>query len=98
MSILKAYSEMHPTSFFFFSHLKKHKTCHCKMFRMFSKDHIFISNVFSVSAYNTLTTKRIVKKVCSKNKCHFCHNKKFRLPISIPTCSTECFYLSPCFI
>ena len=89
MSILKAYSEIHPTSFFFFSHLKKHKTCHCKMFRMFSKDHIFISNVFSVSAYNTLTTKRIVKKVCSKNKCHFCHNKKFRLPISIPTCSTE---------
>ena len=86
MAILKTYSEMHPTSFFFFSHLKKYKTCHCEMLRMFSKDHIFISNVFSVFS---LTTKRLVKKVCSKNKCHFCHNKKFRLPILIPTCSTE---------
>ena len=69
---------MHPTSFFF-SHLKKYKTCHCEMLRVLSKDRAYQSQLFS--AYNTLTTKPIVKKFCLKNKCHFFPNKKFRLPI-----------------
>ena len=38
---------------------------------------ISITNALSVSAYNTITTKLIVKKFCWKNKCHFLHNKRF---------------------
>ena len=40
---------------------------------------ISITNVLSVTAYNTLATKPTVKKFCWKNKCHFLPNKKFRL-------------------
>ena len=43
---------------------------------------ISITNVLSVSAYNTIMTKPIVKKFCWKNKCHFLPNKKFRLVLS----------------
>ena len=43
---------------------------------------ISIRNVLSVSAYNTITTKRIVKKFCWKNKCNFLPNKKFCLVLS----------------
>ena len=40
---------------------------------------ISITNVLSVSAFNTITTKPTVKKFCWKNKCHFLPNKKFHL-------------------
>ena len=40
------------------------------------------TNVISVSAYNTITTKPIVKKFCWKNKCNFLPNKKFHLVLS----------------
>ena len=40
---------------------------------------ISITNVLSVTAYNTLTTKPIVKKSCCRNKCHFLPKKRFRL-------------------
>ena len=43
---------------------------------------ISIANVLSVSPYNTITTKPIVKKFRWKNKCHFLPNKKFRLVLS----------------
>ena len=43
-----------------------------------------ITNVLSVSAYNTVTTKSIVKKLCWKNKCHFLRNK-FRMKCIIMT-------------
>ena len=43
---------------------------------------ISITNVNSVTAYNILTTKPIVKTFCCKNKCHFLPNKKFRLVMS----------------
>ena len=43
---------------------------------------ISITNVLSVSVYNTITTKPIVEKFCCKNKCHFLPNKKFRLVLS----------------
>ena len=36
-----------------------------------------MSNVLSVSAYNTLTTEPIVKKICWKNKGHFFPKKSF---------------------
>ena len=49
--------------------------------RVFKRSCISISNVFSVSAFNTLTTEPIVKKFCWKNKCHFFLTKQFRLPI-----------------
>ena len=47
-----------------------------------NKSCILLTNVLSVTAYNTLTTKLIVKKICWKNKCHFLSNKKFRLVLS----------------
>ena len=40
------------------------------------------TNVLSVFAYDTITTKPIVKKICWKNKCHFLPNKKFPLVLS----------------
>ena len=43
---------------------------------------ISITNVLSVSAYNTIKTKPIVKNFCWKNKCHFLPNKTFRLVLS----------------
>ena len=45
--------------------------------------HISISNIFSVFAYNTLTTKTIMKKIFARktNAVSF-PNKKLRLPIS----------------
>ena len=43
---------------------------------------ISTTNVLSVSAYDTITTKPIVKKICWKNKCPFLSNKKFRLVLS----------------
>ena len=43
---------------------------------------ILLTIAFSVTAYNTLTTKPIVKKICWKNKCHFLSNKRFRLVLS----------------
>ena len=46
------------------------------------KSCISIINVLSVSAYNIITPKPIVKKFCWKNKCHFLPNKKFRLVLS----------------
>ena len=44
---------------------------------------ISITNVLSVTAYNNLTTKPIVKKFCWKNKGHFLPNKNFRLVLSL---------------
>ena len=46
MSMLKIYNKMYLTSFFFSSHLKKYKTCHCKMLRVLSKDRIYQSQMF----------------------------------------------------
>ena len=43
---------------------------------------ISIKNVLSVTAYNTLTTKPVVKKIFWKNKCHFLPTKKFCLVLS----------------
>ena len=44
-----------------------------------------ITNVLSVSAYNTITTKPIATKTfCWKNKCHFLRNK-FRMKCVIMT-------------
>ena len=43
---------------------------------------ISIKNVLSVTAYNTLTTKPVVKKIFWKNKCHFLPTKKFYLVLS----------------
>ena len=40
------------------------------------------TNVLSVSGYNTITTKPIVKKLCWKNKCNFLDNKEFGLVLS----------------
>ena len=37
---------------------------------------ITITDVLSVSAYNTITTKPIAKKFCWKNKCHFLSKQK----------------------
>ena len=45
MSILKIYVKMHSTSFFF-SHLKKYKTCHCDMLRVLSKDIVYQSQMY----------------------------------------------------
>ena len=53
------------------------------------RSYISITNVLSVSAYNTITTKPIVKKFCWKNKCHFYLTKSFVYQFSIPTYSTE---------
>ena len=40
------------------------------------------ANVLSVSGYDTITDKSIVKKTGWKNKCHFLPNKEFRLVLS----------------
>ena len=48
-----------------------------------------MSNVLSVSAYNTLTTEPIVKKFCWKNKGHFFPKKSFVHKFLIPTDLTE---------
>ena len=45
MSILKIYVKMHSTSFFF-SHLKKYKTCHCDMLRVLLIDLVCQSQMF----------------------------------------------------
>ena len=45
MSILKIYVKMHSTSFFF-SHLKKYKTCHCDMLRVLPLDLVYQSQMF----------------------------------------------------
>ena len=71
---------------------------------VFKRSCISISNVLSVSTYNNLTTKRIVKKFFWKNKCHFFPKKSFVYQFSIPTYLTESrlflsmlmFHLSPC--
>ena len=55
------------------------------MFRLY----ISISNVLSVSAYNTLTTKPKVKKFFLKNKCHFFQKKSFVYQFSIHSYLTE---------
>ena len=41
-----------------------------------------ITNVLSVSVYDTRRTKLIVKNVCWKNECYILPNKKFRLVLS----------------
>ena len=43
---------------------------------------ISITNVLSVTAYNTIMTKPILKKFYWKNKCLFLPNKKFCLVLS----------------
>ena len=43
---------------------------------------ISITNVLSVSAYDTITTKPIMKQICWENKFHFLPSKKFRLVLS----------------
>ena len=48
-----------------------------------------MSNVLSVSAYNTLTTEPIVKKFSWKNKGHFFPKKSFVYKFLIPTHLTE---------
>ena len=71
--------------------------------RVFKRSCISISNVFSVSAFNTLTTEPIVKKFCWKNKCHFFLTNSFVYQYSISTHLTESrlflsipmFHLSP---
>ena len=45
MSILKMYIKMHST-IFFFSHLKKYKTCHSKMLRVLPKYLVYYSQMF----------------------------------------------------
>ena len=46
------------------------------------RSHISISNVLPVSAYNTLTTKTIVKNIFArKTNAIFFPNKRLRLPI-----------------
>ena len=46
MPILKIHIKMHLTSFFFFSHPKKYKTCHCGMLRVLSKGLVYQSQMF----------------------------------------------------
>ena len=46
---------------------------------------ISITNVLSVSAYNTITTKPVVKKFCWKNKCHFLPKQKAESHINFCT-------------
>ena len=77
MPILKIYIKMHSRSFFF-SHQKKKKKKKKKknmslrhVESVVNRSFILLTNVLSVTAYNTLTTKPIVKKICWKNKCHF---------------------------
>ena len=50
---------------------------------------ISISNVLSVSAYNTLTTKPTLKIFYWKMKCNVFPNKKFNLPIFNPDNRTK---------
>ena len=62
---------------------------------VFKRSCISISNVLTVSAYNKLTTKPIVKKFFWKNKCHFFPKKSFVYQFSIPTYLKESrFFLS----
>ena len=44
MSVLKIYIKMHSASFFF-SHLKKYKTCHCDMLRVLSIELVYQSQM-----------------------------------------------------
>ena len=48
---------------------------------------ITITDVLSVSAYNTITTKPIAKKFCWKNKCHFLSKQKAESHINFCTLS-----------
>ena len=82
MSILEIYIKMRSTSFFFFTSKKiENMSLQC-VESVVKRSWISISNVVSVSAYNTIMTKPIVNKFCWKNKCHFLPNKKFRLVLS----------------
>ena len=45
MSTLKIYNNMHPANFFFFTS-KKIETSYCEIFRVFSKDHLYQSQMF----------------------------------------------------
>ena len=82
MSMLKIYIKMHSTSFFFFTSKKILNMSLRYIESVVKRSCISITNVLSVTAYNTLTTKPIVKKFCWKNKCYFLPNKKFRLVLS----------------
>ena len=75
MPILKIYIKMHSRSFFF-SHQKKKKKKKKNMSlrhveSVVNRSFILLTNVLSVTAYNTLTTKPIVKKICWKNNAIF---------------------------
>ena len=89
MSILKIYNKMYPTSFFFFTSKKIYNMSLRNDQSVFKRSCISISNVLSVSTYNNLTTKRIVKKFFWKNRCHFFPKKSFVYQFSIPTYLTE---------
>ena len=82
MSILKIYIKIiKQVSFFFTS--KKILNMSLRYFEsVVKRSCISITNVLSVTANNTLTTKPILKKFCLKNKCHFLPNKKFCLVLS----------------
>ena len=72
MPILKIYIKMHSRSFFFTHQKKKKKNMSLRHVEsVVNRSFILLTNVLSVTAYNTLTTKPIVKKICWKNKCHF---------------------------
>ena len=72
MPILKIYIKMHSRSFFFSNQKKKRKNMSLRHVEsVVNRSFILLTNVLSVTAYNTLTTKPIVKKICWKNKCHF---------------------------
>ena len=91
MSILKIYNKMHPTSSFFFTSKKIKNMSLRNVQSLFKRPCISISNVLSVSAYNTLTTKPMMKKVSFgkiiailSKKVSFT-NFQFLFPIYIPT-------------
>ena len=91
MSILKIYNKMHPTSSFFFTSKKIKNMSLRNVQSLFKRPCISISNVLSVSAYNTLTTKPMMKKV-SFGKINASFSKKvsftnfqFLFPVYIPT-------------
>ena len=79
MYIMKIYIKMHSTIFFFSKNIK-HVTAVCWEFCQ--KILLTITNVLSVSVYDTRRTKLIVKNVCWKNECYILPNKKFRLVLS----------------